>query len=169
MSLSKQIGEELHWWIQNFSFVNWEVLNFSPIATDNKFKGINLGLGRVSCQGQITGTPRFQEKTKSHINALELKASKLAIMIYMDSMVALSYLEKMGSKKNQELVTIIKEIYDYLLLHKITITAEYLPRVLNGEADRESRDLKDSRKWKLDSQAFKKICLTRFITDIESF
>ena len=90
-------------------------------------------------------------------------------MIYMDSMVALSYLVKMGSKKNQELVTIIKEIYDYLLLHKITITAEYLPRVLNGEADRESRDLKDSRKWKLDSQAFKKICLTRFITDIESF
>ena len=99
LSLSKQIGEELHWWIQNFSFVNWEVLNFSPIATDNKFKGINLRLGRVSCQGQITGRPRFQEKTKSHINALELKASKLAIMIYMDSMVALSYLVKMGSKK----------------------------------------------------------------------
>ena len=71
-------------------------------------------------------------------------------MIYMDSMVALSYLVKMGSKKSQESVTIIKKIYDYLLLHKITITAEYRPRVLNGEADRESRDLKNSRKWKLD-------------------
>ena len=57
---------------------------------------------------------------------------------------------EMGSKKSQESVTIIKKIYDYLLLHKITITAEYLPRVLNGEADRESRDLKNSKKWKLD-------------------
>ena len=63
LSLSKQIREELHWWIKNVSFLNWEVLNFFPIATDNKFKGINLGFGKVSCQEQITGRPRFQKKT----------------------------------------------------------------------------------------------------------
>ena len=38
--------------------------------------------------------------------------------------------------------------------------AQYLPEVLNVEAnDRESRDLRDSSKWKLDPQVFKKTCL----------
>ena len=46
--------------------------------------------------------------------------------------------------RNQELVIISKEIWDYFLLHKITINAEYLPGVLNLKADRESRGLKDS-------------------------
>ena len=35
------------------------------------------------------------------------------------------------------------------MLHKITITTEYLPRVLNVEADWESRDLRDSNLCKL--------------------
>ena len=35
----------------------------------------------------------------------------------MDNMVALPCLMKMEGTKSQELVTIIKEIWDYLLLH----------------------------------------------------
>ena len=77
------------------------------------------------------------EERKFHINVLELKAAKLAIMpftlkerdaiavhIRMEnpilSMTALSYSMKMGDTKNQELTAI-------LLKRKITITAEYLP------------------------------------------
>ena len=92
----------------------------------------------------------------SHINVMELKAATLTTMTFtiakkgisiqvrMDNMVALSYLMKMRGTQIQELVTTSKEIWNYLLLHKITITVEYLPGVLNVEANRESRDLEDS-------------------------
>ena len=69
----------------------------------------------------------------------ELKAAKVGIMTFtktkvkgifihvrMDKMVALSCLMKVGGTKIQELVTISKEIWDYLLLHKITITTKIL-------------------------------------------
>lgn len=65
-------------------------------------------------------------------------------------MVALPYLVKMGSKKETGISHRHQTKLRLPLLHKIAITVEYLPRVLNGEADRESRVLKDSRKWKLD-------------------
>ena len=73
--------------------------------------------------------------TKVSQNVLELKAAKLAIMsftlkerdaisvhIRMDNMTALSYLMKMGGTKNQELTAISKEIWQYLLKQKMTIT-----------------------------------------------
>ena len=92
------------------------------------------------------------EEQKFYINVLELKAAKWAIMsftlkerdaisvyIRMGNITALSYLMKMEGSKNQELTAISKEIWQYLLKRKITITAEYLPGSINVEADRESR------------------------------
>ena len=93
----------------------------------------------------------------------EVKAVKLAIMTFtitkeklisinvkIDNMVALSYLMNIGDKKRQELVIIGTKIWDYHLLRKMAITTEYLPRVLNVEAEWESRDLRDSNQCKLD-------------------
>ena len=119
---------------------------------------------------------------KSHINVMELKAATLAITTFtitkkkrisiqvrMDNMVALSHLMKMRGTQIQEFVTISKKIWNYLLLHKITITVQYLTGVLNVEADRESRDLEDSNEWKLDTQVFKKIRLAHGTPDIDLF
>lgn len=53
------------------------------------------------------------------------------------------------------------------MLHKITITVKYLPRVLDLEADRKSRDFKNSSEWKLDPQVFKKMCLARGFLDMD--
>ena len=55
-----------------------------------------------------------------------------------------------GDKKRQELVIIGTKIWDYHLHRKMAITTEYLPRVLNVEAEWESRDLRDSNQCKLD-------------------
>ena len=74
-----------------------------------------------------------REERKSHINVLKLKALKLAIMSFtiikkqgilihveMDNMVTLSYSRKIGRSrggvKNQKLVSISKEIWDFALL-----------------------------------------------------
>ena len=98
------------------------------------------------------------EERKFDINVLELRAAKLALMsftlkeldaisvhIHMDNTTALSHLMKMGGTKNQELTAISKKIWQYLLKQKFTITAEYLPESMNVEAERESRQTRDSR------------------------
>ena len=50
----------------------------------------------------------------------------------------------MGGTCNLQLLKIIKSIWNYLLSHQITITAEYLPSRLNVRADWESRNAKNS-------------------------
>ena len=107
------------------------------------------------CQGKRTGGPWSERERDLHINLLELKAANFAILtftqnkknlnsihIQMDSMVALSYLVKMGGTNNQELVRISKQIWNYLISRGITLTAEHLPGILNKEADFESRNVK---------------------------
>ena len=97
------------------------------------------------------------------------KKKGISIQVRVDNMAALSYLMKMRGIQIQELVTISKEIWNYLMLHKITITVEYLPGMLNVEADRESRDLEDSNEWKLDTKVFKKISLAHGTPDKDLF
>ena len=73
-------------------------------------------------------------------------------------MTALSYLLKIGGKKNTELMQISKEILEFLLGQGIMITAGHLPRNLNCKADWESRHQRDSSDWTLCTLIFSKIC-----------
>ena len=158
-----------------------EIINFSSTADCNKLRCISERMG-AACQDQKTGGPWTREEQKEHINFLELKAAKLAIMtftylyknvksvhIQMDSIVALTYLVKMGGTHSEKLSLLSKEIWEYLLKQGITITAEYLPGVLNQEADKESRNVRDSSEWKLKPQIFQKICSLRGTPDMDLF
>ena len=81
------------------------------------------------------------------MNVLELIAVKIAILIFtkgklltaihlqIDKMAALSYLEKMGGTRSQELLQVVKEIWDYLLANWIAVTVEYLTSSLNIQED----------------------------------
>lgn len=51
----------------------------------------------------------------------------------------------------------------------IIISAEYIPSCLNVEADQRSRNPRDSSEWKLLSQIFHQIFLTKGTPEIESF
>ena len=81
-----------------------------------------------------------------------------AIHNEVDNKTALSYLLKMRGAKNLELIQISKEVWEFLLVQGITITAEHLPGNLNSKADWESRHQKDSSEWKLCLLIFRKIC-----------
>ena len=82
-----------------------------------------------------------------------------AIHNEVDNKTALSYLLKMRGAKNLELIIqISKEVWEFLLVEGITITAEHLPGNLNSKADWESRHQKDSSEWKLCLLIFRKIC-----------
>ena len=135
------------------------------------------------CQEIRTGVLWSKKKKEYHINLLDLLAIKFALLtfsktmniqyiyntiytiyiqsvnIQVDNQIALSYLLKMGGAMSQELLRVLKEIWDYLLKHQMMLsTAECLPGCLNHQADWELRNQKDSTEWKLCPQIFQKIC-----------
>ena len=133
------------------------------------------------CLGQSVGGQWTSQESSQHINLLELKAvhhalltfSKIrdmsAVHLQMDNMTALSYLVRMGGTHSKELTSIAKEIWDFLLKKQIKITAEYLPGVLNTQADIAYRHFHDSSKWLLSPQVFQQICQVWGRPDMDLF
>ena len=62
-----------------------------------------------------------------------------------------------GGTRNHALIQLSKDIWSILLTKEITITAKYLPSLLNVVADQESR-MRDSTEWKLLPKVFASIC-----------
>ena len=160
---------ELKRWIQNLSLYNGKPIRVAPpdivIATDAAKTG---GWGAV-CQGTPAGGQWNQEEIELHINQQELIACKIALQTFlknkenisvhmlMDNTTAIAYLLKMGGTKNAILTEIAKEIWHFLLPKNITVTAEYIPSILNKGADFQSRHVEDSSQWKLLPSIFHKI------------
>ena len=173
IKLSPEVKEELVWWVRNLHLSNGRLLLVPPpqliISTDASKQGWG-----AACKGYQTGGQWSAGEKTLHINILELKAVKLALYCFhhmfpsiksihwrIDNIVALTYLKKMGGTHSRALTDLSKQIWEYLLSHKITITVEYLPGVLNVEADTMSRNVKDSSEWKLNKQVFLDICRVR--------
>ena len=79
------------------------------------------------------------------------------IHVQVANKVALAYFLKMCGTRSPQLLKISKSIWNYLLFHQITITAEYLPSRLNVRADWEPRNATDSSDWKLHQRVYLKI------------
>ena len=122
IKLSDEVKTELQWWVQNLHLDNGRsVISYPPqllITSDASLEGWG-----AFCQGHKTGGQWALPKKKDHINILELRAAKYAILTFthlyptaktirikMDNITALSYLVKMGGTRNQLLVQISKEI-----------------------------------------------------------
>ena len=126
------------------------------------------GLG-ATCKGVRIGGAWSKEEQKLHNNILELLAVKLALVAFtknqnlksvhfqIDNTTVLSYLLKIAGTRNHSLIQLSKDIWSILLTKEITITAEYLPSLLNVVADQESR-MRDSTEWKLLPKVFAAIC-----------
>lgn len=120
--LTKEVKNELKWWCLNLQLSNGRLLVSPPpqliLSSDASLQGWG-----AYCNGQRTGGLWSAREKELHINVLELKAAKLAILsfhrlfskalsihIRMDNIVALTYLIKMGSTRSETLTTISKEI-----------------------------------------------------------
>ena len=55
------------------------------------------------------------------------------------------------------LLELKKEIWQYLLKHQITITAELIPSSLNVEGDWQSRNNRGPSEWKLCPKVFQQV------------
>ena len=103
------------------------------------------------------------------VNVLDILTVKLALLSFsknrkiraihfkIDNTTALRYFTNMGGVKSLKMIKLSKEIWDYLLSRRITITTEYLPSKLNVIADREFREKVDFLEWKLDPKVFREL------------
>ena len=125
--LNRNSKEELQWWIQNLKICNGPYLIQSHsqvlIQTDASIKGWG-----AKCQGISTGGQWSKEEQLLHIapSTFNKQKSLKAVHFQIENTTALLYL--------QMLLKLSKEIWQHLLKHQITITAEYIPSSLNVEA-----------------------------------
>ena len=123
----------------------------------------------TSYQGLTTRGVWLKKDRCLLINVLELLAVKLALLSFtknkeirtihfqIDNTTTLRRLTNMGGPKSLKMIKLNKEISDYLLSRRITITTEYLSSKLNIIADMESREKIDSSEWKLDPKMFERL------------
>ena len=149
--------------------LQWEVSNSGQASDSNTDRCLT---GRFGSQlyGYGDWGKWSVEERKLHVNILEPLTVKNAILaftkektinaihIQTDNATALSYLLKMGGTTEKTLVDLSKDIWKYLILKQITITAEYLPGILNTRAKWQSRHSKDFSEWKLSPIVFQHIC-----------
>ena len=77
----------------------------------------------------------------------------------------------MGGTKSPILTSIAKDLWEYCLGKKITLTAEHLPGILNQTADWESRNVSDisTNSWRLNPKIFAQINLQWGPLEIDLF
>lgn len=87
----------------------------------------------------------------------------------MDNKVTISFLLKVRDTCNQQLLSISKSIWNYLLFHQIMITAENLPSQLNVKTDWKFRNPRNSSEWKLLPFIFQNIRKNLVTTKLDLF
>ena len=117
--------------------LQWEENSSTGTLYDHSNRCLNKRLGAY-CKGVSTGGKWSKEEKHFYINVLELLALKFAILTFtknlshlikdvqVDNKVTLAYLLKVGGIRSPQLLKISKSIWNYLLSHQVTITAESL-------------------------------------------
>ena len=129
----------------------------------------NKGWGAV-LEGQTqTGGVWMAEEAIHHINYLELLAAFLAIkafgkdwrdtavLLHMDNITAVSYVNHKGGTTFQKLCKLAITMWTWCTSRNITLTAEHLPGNLNVMTDQESQLVRDRCNWMLNPHVFQKI------------
>lgn len=167
IQLSAGSRECILWWIDNLPF---SVKSLSVPKHDFELfsDSSSSGWGGVLGNQKVSGVWDFSER-KAHINFLELKASFLSlkslcshlsnvhIRIFLDNVVAVTYLEKMGGMK-PSLNNLTKQIWLWCIDRNIHISAAHIPGVQNVTADALSRGkFRENTEWQLNPSIFLEI------------
>ena len=163
--LTEAAREELEWWRDHFIQWNGRSLIAHSSSLTIETDASKKGWGAV-CNGVRTGGPWTPEERPMHINCLELLAAFLAVKCFakdktnltihlkMDSMSALTYINKLGGTISPQLNSLAKELWLWCMERSILLRAQHLAGVLNTIADDESRVMKDLSDWQLCPEVF---------------
>ena len=130
--------EGLNWWISNLRLSSGRSVISHQIELLIQSDASKTSWGAL-CQKTSIGGVWSQAEQLLHINILELRAAKFAILTFfrykkdvavhmqMDNQAALVYLVKIGGTRNLLIIQEAKEIWEFCLANRIALTAEYLP------------------------------------------
>jgi len=91
------------------------------------------------------------------------------IGIKSDNSSAVAYINNMGGMTSQSMDQLAIEIWNWCTDHHLFISAQYLPGVLNSNADFMSRVFSDNCEWALKRGIFIRICNHFYTPDVDSF
>ena len=183
MELSVLDRMDIDWWIKTCPIAYKSLLpppiDFT-IYTDASLLGFGYCLLGTARKGGGRWSP--QEATL-HINVLEIKAIKLAILslfpahknlnlkIFSDSMVAIQCINKQGSTQSLPCNTATRSLLLYCEENNIHVSVAHVPGVQNQIADKKSRIFRNpDTEWQISQTLFLKICtILGFTPQIDMF
>ncbi|XP_056378934.1 kinesin-1 heavy chain [Hyla sarda] len=155
VTLTPDTREEHLWWLQhNQSWNGKAIFNSIPDMIIESVASL-LGWG-AHYRSLSTGGKWSVEESSFHINCFELLAgffalksfardkSHCCILLRMDNIAAVQYVNRLGGTKSECLATIAKQFWHFCLEKDIILKAEYLPGLSNSIADWNSRYLNDN-------------------------
>lgn len=166
-TLNNESKQDLLWWTRNI------LKSVNPIRKNNFHTVIytdasSTGWG-ASC-GPETASGRWKvEESKLHINSLELMAaffglkcfskelSNCEILLRIDNITAVSYINRQGGVQYPHLHNITKSIWQWCECRNLWIFASYINTKDNIIADFESRRELENTEWQLGSCYFRQI------------
>ena len=132
--------------------------------------------------GKFAGGRWSSLESTNHINFLELFAIFLALKSFFssntmyhhigiksDNSSAVAYINNMGGMTSQFMDQLAIDIWNWCTDHHLFISAQYLPGVLNSNADFMSRVFSDNCERALKRGIFIRICNHFYIPDIDLF
>ena len=164
MKLDEAARLDILWWRNNVkgSYKSFAVSNPSiTISTD----ACDIGWG-ASLKDTRAGGLFSHSEIDTHINVKELMACSFGLrsllddlfdihaLVLMDNTSAVQALNKMGSMKSLDLDIISKDIWEWAMERKISLSASHIPGIFNKEADIESRKDDRSLEWSLNPEDF---------------
>lgn len=166
IQLSQDSRDMIQWWIDNVKDSSKPMSHGHPtisLYSDSSSKGWG-GINKT-CGTETSGHWSAIEQTE-HINVLELKAAFLTlkalcsdsvnehVRINLDSTVALSYVQKMGGGRSEELNDIARDMWLWCRERSIWLSTAHVPGVLNVEADQLSRSMNIDMEWAITDEVF---------------
>ena len=124
------------------------------------------GWGEHLNLAKVGGQWNWEEKVKSHINWLELKAAVLALQAFLPQLkhqhvqigivnkTAMTYISKVGGTRSHRLTSLALEMWNFAANRNLTSSAVYVPGEENQIADKRSRVFLDSLEWMLHPAVF---------------
>ena len=76
------------------------------------------------------------------------------VRIVSDSATAIAYVNNMGGSRSITCHKIAKQIWEWAKMQGVWISAAHIPGQKNNEADKKSRQFKDTTEWMLSKEAF---------------
>ena len=165
LELNTDSLEDIQWWNTSIRNHNGRPIIIPEpsltIETDASKLGWGAVMGNQKAQGRWTA-----KQSENHNNYLELlgiqealaalagKLRNIHIKILTDNTTAMSIINHMGSQKHLHLDQIAKNIWNWCIYRRITITAAHIPGVKNTEADAQSRKFRDMSDWQLERNTF---------------